>query len=122
MPQWITIPNGLDRSEVEVRLFYYLGFAPGLFDDTEINIEDKHGRTIQSFTGNSCWHPATRWTPNGDGSFTPAPYPHYMIITVGGDIEVFEHRGTDRFFISDGEDIIRIARESIARGECRHEP
>ena len=92
-------------------------------NNTVISMKDRHGRTLQTVTGASCWHPATRWTPKGDGTFTPAPYPHYLIVTVDGMMEVVAHPGRNALFaISDDQGVIQEARESIAKGECRDAP
>jgi len=118
-----TSSAGFNRNELAVDLYYYAPPAPDLIDNTVISMRHRSGRTIETVTGPSCWHPATRWTPNRDGSFTPAPYPHYIIVTVGGAMEVIEHPGmTNRFRVSDELSVVQQARDSLARGECRREP
>jgi hypothetical protein len=106
---------------VEVGLSYYVPPAP--VDDTVVSVKDFSGRTLQTVTGVSCWHPATRRTLNGDGTFTPAPLPHYVIVTVNASMEVVVHAHRDNVFsISDDPSVVGQARESIARGECRKTP
>jgi hypothetical protein len=123
LPRWFTLPPGVVRSDVEVGLSYWVSLTPGLANDTVITVRNRQGRTLQTVTGNSCWHPETRWTPKGDGTFTPAPYPHYMIVTVNGVMEVVSHPGrNDLFAISDDQAVVTEARESVAKGECRHSP
>lgn len=123
VPRWFRQTSSASRNEFEVELYYYVPPAPDLINNTVILMRDRSGRTIETVTGNSCWHPATRWTPNGDGSFTPAPYPHYIIVTVRGAMEVIEHPGmTNRFLVTDDPSVLQQARDSLARGECRREP
>jgi hypothetical protein len=117
LPRWFTPPVNFTRTDLEVELYYYVPPVPDLIDNTVIYMRDRNGRTFETVTGNSCWHPATRWTPNGDGSFTPAPYPHYTIVTVNGAMEVIEHPGmTDQFLVSDNPLVIEQARDSLAKG------
>ena len=81
------------------------------------------GRPIDRTTGDMCWHPATQWTANADGAFVPAPYPHYMIVSVRGVVEVIEHVALRGFFtVSDAPAVVDEARASIERGECRQLP
>jgi hypothetical protein len=122
LPRWFTESTNANRNEFEVELYYYAPPAPDLINNTVISMRDRSGRTIETVTGNSCWHPATTWTPNGDGSFTPAAYPHYVIVTVRGAMEVVEHPGmTNQFLVSDDPAVVQQARDSLARGECRRE-
>jgi hypothetical protein len=123
LPRWFTSPQGSSRNELTVDLSYYVPPAPDLINNTVISMRDRNGRTIQTVTGNSCWHPATKWTSNRDGSFTPAPYPHYIIVTVNGVMEVIEHPDrTNQFRVSDDASVAQQARNSLAKGECRREP
>jgi hypothetical protein len=50
-----------------------------------------------------------------------APEPHYVILIVGGVVDVAEHTGGD-WKMSDNAEILAAARESVANGECRHSP
>jgi hypothetical protein len=50
-----------------------------------------------------------------------APDPHYVILVVGGTVDVAEHSRGD-WRMTDNADILAAAKESIARKECRHSP
>lgn len=95
---------------------------PADIDNAVVELRRLDGRRVRTVTGRSCWHPATRWRTLPDGSPEAAPYPHYGIVTVDGVTEVVEHRPDDRFAITDDAELVRMALESIARGECRREP
>jgi len=121
LPHWLTLQGGLSRNDVDVELRYW--GSPFDVDDAEFIMRDLKGNRINRVLGRSCWHPKTCWTPNGDGSFTPAPLPHYIIVTVDGVIEVISHPVLGPVFeVNDDPEVVRQARESLAKGECRKEP
>ena len=117
LPKWFSALEPSSRSNYTLSLQFWTN------GDAVFTLADKRGLTLQRVTAPSCWHPATRWTPNGDGSFTPAPYPHYVIVVANEVVDVVEARAMQpTFWMSENETIIREAEDSIRRGECRHSP
>jgi hypothetical protein len=117
LPQWFAVPVVKDRSDVTVKLTYWTN------GDAEFDLKNRWGITIRDVTGPSCWHPRTRYRHHADGTQSPPGGPEFVIVKVGGSVDVIEHKQlTPVFRMSDDPEILREARESIARGECRHEP
>lgn len=115
LPAWVDLPSGMERQDIDVELWYWVPIAD--VDNTTVYVKDLRGKQIAYLTGQSCWHPATHWPDGGP----VAPYPHYVILKVGGVVDVAEHsRG--RWQMSDNTDVLSAAKTSIARGECRHSP
>lgn len=115
LPSWLNLPGDVDRSGVDVELWYWTPIAD--VDDVTVYVKDRSGRRVFNLTGRSCWHPATHWPMGGP----VAPDPHYVILLVGGIVDVAEHSHND-WRMTDNADILATARESIARKECRHSP
>lgn len=90
LPKWFSVPTGRSRSDVNVTLTYYSG---GLLDDTVMELVDRNGRSIASATGHVCWHPSMHSKTNAYGGFDPDSY---VIVTVKGITEVFEHVRMER--------------------------
>jgi hypothetical protein len=119
LPAWFSLPADRKRSDLTVTLTYWT-----YGDNAEFELIDpRSGATIRDVSGPSCWHPATRYTQKPDGRFEPPGGPEYVIATVRGVTDVVEHdEQNDVFRMAEDEAILREAKESIARGECRHEP
>jgi hypothetical protein len=120
LPRWFTLPSA-DRKDIQVELLYRSSPGSGL--RVVFVMQGLDGRPIDRATGGMCWHPATHWTPNPDGAFVPVPYPHYVIVSVRGVVEVIEHVGLRNLFaVSDAGPVVEEALAAIERGECRHLP
>ena len=115
LPAWLTLPAGLQRRDVDVELWYWTPLAD--VDNVTVYVTGRDGRKIANLTGRSCWHPATHWPMGGP----VAPEPHYVILIVGGIVDVAEHTRGD-WKMTDNAAILAAAKESVVRGECRHSP
>ncbi len=121
LPLWLDLPAGVERSGVDVELWYWTPITN--VDDVTVYVKDRNGRSIFNLTGKSCWHPATHWPDGGP----VAPDPHYVILIVGGIVDVAEHFSRpdqvgDAWKMTDSEKILAVAKESVARNECRGSP
>jgi len=70
LPNWVNLPTGLERRDVDVELWYWGPIAD--VDDVTVYVNGRHGEKISYLTGRSCWHPATHWPIGGP----VAAYPH----------------------------------------------
>jgi hypothetical protein len=118
LPLWFASPPVVDRANASVELTYWTN------GDAVFALKHRNGwLTVREVSGQSCWHPRTRYKKNPDGTQAPPRGPEYVIVSVHGVVDVVEHVKTPALFrMTDNEEIIREAKESIARGECRHEP
>src|SRR5688572_2599266 len=73
LPRWFTLPPGVDRKEIQVDLLYQSSPGSGL--RAVFVMQGLDGRPIDRAAGITCWHSATHWTANPDGTFVPVPYP-----------------------------------------------
>ena len=106
---------GLARSDIDVELWYWGTIAD--VDNVTVYVNDHNGRKVVDLTGRSCWHPATHWPMGGP----VAPDPHYVILIVGGVVDVAEHTRGD-WKMTDNAGILAAAEESVAKDECRQSP
>jgi hypothetical protein len=109
----------MHRSDVSVALTYWT-----YGDNAEFELIDRHAnRTLKRKYGVNCWHPATRYRHNPDGTWSQPGGPEYNFTTIDGIIEVIElpERGGP-FHVSDNEALLAEAKATAARGECRKEP
>jgi hypothetical protein len=91
--------------------------------DAEFELQNRWGLSMRKVMGPSCWHPETRYKRNLDGTFTAPKGPEYVIVTIRGVVDVVEHDHVPAVFrMTDNDTVIREAKESIARGECKHQP
>jgi hypothetical protein len=87
LPKWITLPQGLTRTDVSITMSYYTkpwgGSATFILRDTKGHIRTKvHGKV--------------------KGLESPPSYPSYSVITVNGITEIIEHRKPEPiFYITD---------------------
>lgn len=117
VPQWFAAPLVKDRSKVNVTLTYWTN------GDAEFELKNQWGTILRDVTGPSCWHPRTRYKHYPDGTQSPPGGPEFVIVKVRDSVDVVEHDHVPAVFrMSDDPEIVREASESIARGECRHEP
>ena len=97
LPKWITLPPGLTRADVSIRMSYYVkpwgSSATFIIQDRKGQIRTKvHGKT-RGLGPNQLKHP-----PHG----FPSGYPAYEVITVNGIMEIIEHRKMEPiFYITD---------------------
>src|SRR5689334_22445167 len=79
LPRWFSLPQNLKRSDVTVRITYYVPGGPS------IRLIGPDGRVIQSVRGTDRWDPDSERAPAGR-------YPIYSFIRVGEIEEIIEHR------------------------------
>jgi len=95
LPKWFTLPPGLSRRDVTVRMNYYLkGPAEFILKDLKRNekLAEVNGvlKTLEPLQ-----------LSNPPSGFPPG-YPGYEIVTVNGITEVIEHRRMEPiFYITD---------------------
>lgn len=119
LPVWITIPPGKQRADVRVDLYYW---GP-VFDVANVEL------VVSSAPG---WRPWGRTTVYGRSTTHPRSDPGillkgkraYEIVDVDGQVDVIEHRDYSEqnrdktralFWMCDDPDILREAREIVAR-------
>ena len=118
MPIWFQSATDANRSSFNVTLTYWTYGR-----NAEFALIDGSGVTLRKVYGESCWHPATRPRMSAKGSLSWAGVSEYTIVKVGDLVDVVDHNSRPAIFrMTDDERIIREARESIARGECRDTP
>jgi hypothetical protein len=110
LPKWFTIPAGSNRSDVTVRLTYYV--PPFPVDNAVMELEGKSGRTFATVTGEVCWHPVMEKRKNQFGGFDPHSEPDYVYITANSVLEVIEHRNGPTFRIIDDPTLRKGALEA----------
>ena len=116
LPQWYSLPVTAKRLDITLELTYWTN------GDAEFELKGQgvHNSTLW---GHSCWHPRTRYVRQADGTFRPPGGPEYVIVEVKGVVDVVEHDKTPGSFrMTDDDRIVREAKESRARGECRSSP
>jgi hypothetical protein len=117
LPQWYSLSATAKRSDVALELYYWTS-GTAVFEPS-----GNWGAPARKLIGQSCWHPRTRYTKNADGTYTAPGGPEYVIVKIDGTVDVVEHNHVPGVFrMTDDQSIILEARQSIARGECRHEP
>jgi hypothetical protein len=80
LPRWFTLPAGLKRSDVSVRITYYVPGGP------RIQLVGPAGHVITSVRGTD------RSDPDSERRATSGVYPVYSFIRVGEVEEIIEHR------------------------------
>jgi hypothetical protein len=87
LPKWITLPRGLTRADVSIKMSYYI--MPWGSSAT-FTVQDTKGRTLKEVDGKvrgleplELKHPPPGFPPG---------YPSYEVITVNGITEIIEHR------------------------------
>src|SRR5689334_4392928 len=89
LPTWVKLPAGLTHGDVDVEMWYWGPIFD--VDNVTVYVTDHNGRKVGDVTGRSCWHPATHWPVGGP----VAPEPHYVILIVGGVVDVAGHTRGD---------------------------
>ena len=99
LPKWFTLPPGISRSDVSVKMTYYIS----LFADqrrANFVLRDSRGRKLAEVEGEQ--RGARPFTLTPAPPTGPFQYPGYEIVTVNGIIEVIEHRRFEGlFYITD---------------------
>ena len=90
LPRWFSLPAGLKRSDVTVRITYYYPGGP------RIQLIGPAGNVIASVRGTD------RWDPDSERRATRHEYPSYSFIKVGDVEEIIEHRSPgDTLYIAE---------------------
>ncbi len=97
LPKWVTLPPGLTRPDVTIKVSYYVkpwgGSATFILKDKNGQIRTKVYGKLRGLGPNPLKHP-----PQG----FPPGYPSYEVITVNGITEIIEHRKMEPiFYITD---------------------
>ena len=100
-PRWFSIPQGFNRNELMVKIYYYSPLPPYSYDvKAELIGPLPEFRILERKTGKHRWHPDSE--RRGYQS-----YPGYVIASVNGIEEVIEHKAMGPiFYISDDPKLI----------------
>jgi hypothetical protein len=80
LPRWFSLRTGLKRSDVTVRITYYVPGGP------RVQLIGPAGNVVASVRGTD------RWDPDSERRATRGGYPTYSFIKVGDVEEIIEHR------------------------------
>ncbi|HYA39128.1 MAG TPA: hypothetical protein VEI74_12750 [Candidatus Methylomirabilis sp.] len=99
LPKWFTVPPGLTRDDVTVKMDYYLSSATfTLLDSKKRKLAEVKGKLGES-------EPLKLKNPPPG---YPAGYPLYEIVTANGITEVIEHRRPEPiFYIVDNPAVLK---------------
>jgi len=93
LPKWITLPPGLTRADVSIKMSYYVKpwgrSATFILQDTKGKIRTKVYGKVKGSGPFQLKHP-----PHG----FPSGYPSYEVITVNSITEIIEHRKMEPIF------------------------
>ena len=108
LPTWFTLPQGLPRSDVTVRVAYYVTptrrtAKVTLLDAKKQSLAEANG-TMRGFEPIMLKHSPTGF---------PSGYPKYEIVTVDGKTEVIEHRRAEPIFYINDDPAVRAELETI---------
>ena len=101
-PKWFNIPQGYERKDLSVRIYYYAQpFGETNFRTVLIGPPPEN-RILQKKFGTSEWHPVTKAKIDAGLDH----YPSYHIVRVDGMAELVEHRKMEPiFYISDDAEL-----------------
>ena len=103
LPKWFTLPPGLSRMDVTVRMSYYIKHTGATA--TFILKDLKKGKKLAEASGTlKSLEPLTVNDPRS--GLTPS-YPSYEIITVNGVTEIIEHRRLEPIFYITDDPVVR---------------
>lgn len=101
LPKWFTLPDGLTRSDVTVKMTYYIKSSGGTASFTLL---DKKRHTLAEMNGSV---KGLEPIQLNNSSASSSGYPSYEIITVNGITEVIEHRRMEPvFYITDDSAVL----------------
>jgi hypothetical protein len=105
MPRWFEIPVGVARSDLSVRMSYYLKLSNRVGGVKFEIRNDKTGSRLASFKG-EVLNPAPMYVHRIDPTAPPGKRASYSIVRLNGVIEVIEHRRVEPVFdISDDPEV-----------------
>lgn len=97
LPSWFTLPPGLSREDVTVKMNYYVKQSGRTV--TFVLLNAKQGKLAEAKGTLKGLEPSKLKDPS---SGSPTGYPLYEIITVNGITEIIEHRKMEPiFYITD---------------------
>ncbi len=82
LPKWVDIPSGYSRKDLTMTITFY---THPFLNKVKMVVYDTQGKVINEKIGDQCYHPLTKKQPRD-------AYPCYIIVSVNGIKEVFEHR------------------------------
>lgn len=93
LPKWITLPPGLTRADVSIKMSYYVRpwgrSATFILRDPKGQIRTKVDGKVKGVEPLQLKHPRSGFPPG---------YPAYEVITVNGMTEIIEHRKMEPIF------------------------
>ena len=97
MPKWFTLPPGLSRSDVTVKMHYYVKSSGRT---ATFELQDRKKQTLAEVKGTLRGLEPLKLKEGRPGS--PPGYPSYEIVTVNGMTETVAHRQMEPvFYITD---------------------
>lgn len=105
LPKWFTLPTGVQRTDVTVKLTYY-GPLLGSQGTATVTLRTQQGRTLNQIAATlKGQEPQTLQPYSGTGRI---PYPMYEVLTANGITEVIEHRRMEPvFYVTDDPEVRR---------------
>lgn len=104
LPRWFELPPGRTRSEVTVRLAYYIPLS-GSSRTATLKLVDQDGRVIDDVAATLVGKQPRSLVPDpGSG---PIPYPHYEVLVADGKSEVIVHQRPEPVFRIESDPDIR---------------
>jgi hypothetical protein len=102
LPKWISLPPGLNRSDVSLTMNYYV--KPWGSSATFI-LRDRKGQVLTKIDGkvNNSEPVRLKHSPPG----FPAGYPSYEVVTVKDMTEIIEHRKMEPIFYVTDDPVVR---------------
>lgn len=105
LPRWFSLSPGRGRSDVTVKMTYFVGLIGGT--TANFVLRDSEGHKLVEVEGRvRDDQPLTLVPDPGTG---PLPYPNYAIVTIDGVTEFIEHREKGPlFYVTDDADVRRM--------------
>jgi hypothetical protein len=103
LPVWFSLPEGLQRGDVEVILEYYSPLS-GTEAAATLTLRSRQGGTLAQVEATQRGtHPLTVGPYPETG---PLPYPRYQVLTANGKSDLIEHRRMEPvFYVSDDAEL-----------------
>jgi hypothetical protein len=104
LPRWFSLPQGVQRKDVNVALVYYTAPIKGPAV-AEVTLRTNRGEAPNRVVANLRGEPEVLDSPSGSAG---TRYPMYEVLTANGITEVIEHRHMEPvFYITDDPEVRR---------------
>jgi len=117
LPKWFALPSGLLRSDVTVKMNYYVTTSGRI---SKFILLDAKGNTLAEVQGTQKGLEPTKLKNSGPG-FSP-DYPSYEIVTVNGITEIIEHRKMEPIFYITDDPTVRDELKKLEDSQSKSPP